>query len=39
MKKFEYKKPVMEELKIVLPRVIAASNLENPTEGEEWGWN
>ena len=39
MRKFEYTKPEVEELMIVLPRVIASSNLENPTEGDEWGWN
>lgn len=40
--KFEdivYEAPLSEVLPVETERTIAASNLENPEEGGEWGWD
>ena len=37
--KEEYTRPEVLEIILAPENVIAASSLENPKEGEEWGWN
>lgn len=39
MQATEYIRPEIIEIPVETAEVIAASNLENPTEGGEWGWD
>lgn len=39
MQRIEYSRPEVTELRVVTAEVLATSNLEDPTDGEEWGWD